>query len=424
MMDRRRFLHAGLVGAGVLGLGACASAPRITGRPRVVVVGGGFGGATLARYLRLWGEGRVDVVLVEPDARFVSCPLSNLVLSGDRDLPSLSLGYENLRDRWGVRWVQDRAVAVDAQARQLRLENGETLSWDRLVLATGVEFDYSGLPGLAADEARQRVPHAWKAGPQTLQLRAQLEALPNGGVFAICVPPMPYRCPPGPYERACLVASYFKRHKPRSRVLVLDANPEIVSKKGLFQRAFAQYKGAIEYRPGAELRDVDAARGLALLDFEDVRADLLNVIPPQRAGGLLADAGLKRVNGRWAEVDWLSFESVNVPGVHVIGDAIALAPGMPKSGHMANQHAKVAADAILRLLAGEAPNPAPVLMNTCYSFTDPQNVIHVASVHQYDAATRSMQPVAGAGGVSMAANTLETRYALNWARNIWADMLA
>ena len=273
--------------------------------------------------------------------------------------------------------------------------------------------------------AQANVLHAWKAGPQTVALRQQLQDMRDGGVYALAIPKVPYRCPPGPYERACMVASYFKTAKPRSKVLVLDANPEIQSKKALFEKAFKDhYAGIIEYKPNAELKEVDGANRIAKLDFEDVRADVLNVVPPQRAGDIARVAGLVNVNGRWAGVNWLSMESTAVPFVHVLGDAIFPAAGMPKSGHMANQHAKVAAAAIIQLLKGEALNATPVMANTCYSFVTASDVIHVASVHQYDAAEKTLKTVPGSGGVSSAASALEGRYGWAWAQNIWADSLA
>ena len=221
-----------------------------------------------------------------------------------------------------------------------------------------------------------------------------------------------------------MVAWYFKQNKPKSKVLLLDANDDIVSKKGLFTKAWADnYKGIVEYRPQSELRDVDVANRTAVLEFDKVKADVLNVVPPHRAGNIAAQAGLKLVNNRWVEIDWLTMESTSTPGIHVIGDAIFPAPTMPKSGHMANQHAKVAAAAIVNLLSGLPPSDAPLVMNTCYSFIDATNVVHVASVHAYDPATRLVQPVKGSGGLSTGPTELEGKYALAWARNIWADML-
>jgi sulfide dehydrogenase [flavocytochrome c] flavoprotein subunit len=420
--SRRTLLRSGLALsatalAGCAGIGS--GGPSIG---RVVVVGGGFGGTTAARYLKLWG-GNVDVTLVERNAAFVSCPLSNLVLGGHKTMADITRGYDGLR-ALGVKLVQGEVATVDAAARTLRLADGRQLAWDRLVLSPGIDFMTDQLPGLATPAAQQRVPHAWKAGPQTAALRAQIQAMPDGGVFALSIPKVPYRCPPGPYERACTVASYLKLAKPRAKLLVLDANPEIQSKKALFERAFKDhYAGLLEYRPNAELREVDAAARVAKFDFEDVKADVLNVIPPQRAGDIARQAGLVNINARWVGVNWLTMEATAAPGVHVLGDATFSAPAMPKSGHMANQHAKVAAAAIIQLLKGEAVNPAPVVMNTCYSFVNATEAMHVASVHQYDAAEKTFKSVPGAGGLSAAAGQAEGRYALAWAENIWHDML-
>jgi sulfide dehydrogenase [flavocytochrome c] flavoprotein subunit len=428
----RRQLLAGLGAASLAG--GCASpgadapsTPAATSPStgpsigRVVVIGGGYGGATAARYLRLWG-GNVDVTLVERNAQFISCPISNLVIGGSKQLAEVTVGYEGLR-RVGVKVLQAEVVAVDGVARQVRLADGRVLAYDRLVMSPGVDFLFDAVGGLRAAVDSGRVLHAWKAGPQTLALRRQLEALPDGGVVALSIPKAPYRCPPGPYERACLVADYLKRAKPRAKLLVLDANPEVQSKKALFEAAFAEhYAGVLEYRANAELKELSGLT--ARLEFEDLKADVLNVVPPQRAGEIAVQAGLVNVNQRWAGVNWLTMESTAVPGIHVLGDALFPGPLMPKSGHMANQHAKVAAAAIVQLLKGEPVNPTPVVMNTCYSFVTPAEVIHVASVHQYDAAERIMKTVPGSGGVSLRASQVEGRYALSWAQNIWADMLA
>ncbi len=424
MHNRRDFLKTAALAGGALALpmfGGCAMGARPRGH--VVVVGGGYGGATAAKYLRMWSERGVDVTLVERNPQFISCPISNLVIGGDKTMADITMGYAGLRDTWGVKVLQDSVSAIDAAGRTVKLASGGELRYDRLVLSPGIEFMFEQVPGLETEAARATLLHAWKAGVQTVALRKQLEDMPDGGVYALAIPKAPYRCPPGPYERACLVANYLKRSKPKSKVLVLDANEEITSKKGLFTKAFEKYAGILEYRPASELREVDAAARTAILEFDKVKADVLNVVPPQRAGDIAARSGLKLINGRWVDIDWQTFESVNTPGVHVLGDAIFPAPTMPKSGHMANQHAKVAAAAILNLLAGEAPNPAPVVMNTCYSFVDSKNVIHVTSVHQYDAEKKTVLPMPGSGGVSAAANELEGKYALAWAKNIWADML-
>jgi sulfite dehydrogenase len=418
-LPRRRLLGAGLA-AGALGLAGCAtpSGPSIG---RVVVIGGGFGGSTAARYLKMWG-GNVDVTLVERNPSFVSCPISNLVVGGYRKIEDVTRGYQGL-SAMGVKVVRGEVSAIDAAGKKVRLAGGGEIAYDRLVVSPGIGFMWEQVEGVQAAVANGSIAHAWQAGEQTLLLRRQLESMPDGGVFALSIPKVPYRCPPGPYERACMVAAYFKQAKPRSKVLVLDANPEVQSKKALFEKAWSDhYKGILEYRPNAELRGVSS--NTARLEFEDVRADVLNVVPPQRAGDIARTAGLVNINNRWAGVNWLTMESTAVPGVHVLGDATFSAPAMPKSGHMANQHAKVAAAAIIQLLKGEAVNTTPVVMNTCYSFVTARDVVHVASVHQYDAADKTFKTVPGSGGVSAAANQLEGRYALSWADNIWADMLA
>ena len=424
MSDRRHFLKtAGALAAGGTLLSACAALP---GRPghHVVVVGGGFGGATAAKYLRMWSEGSVEVTLIERNAEFVSCPISNLVVGGVKQLSDITVSYANLASRWGVRVITDEVVALDADKRSVTTARHGIIGYDRVVLSPGIDFVPGAVAGLEGREAL--IPHAWKAGPQTLALRRQLADMPDGGVFVMSIPKAPFRCPPGPYERACVVADTLRRTKPRAKILVFDANAEILSKKALFTKAFEGYRGVLEYVPNSELRGVDMAgeTRIARLEFDDVRADVLNVIPPMQAGLIATRAGLPLVNGRWVDVDWLTLEARGVPGVHVIGDALFPAPTMPKSGHMANQHAKVAAAAILNLFEGQPPNPAPVVMNTCYSFVDDRQAIHVASVHQYDAEKKQPMPVTGAGGVSSAPSELEGAFALAWARNIWADMLA
>jgi sulfite dehydrogenase len=419
-LGRRHWLGAGaaLAATTLAGCAGMSSGPSIG---RVVVVGGGYGGATTARYLKLWA-GNIDVTLVEREPQFISCPISNLVLGGYKQMSDITRGYDGLKAA-GVKVVQGEVSAIDAAGKKVRLAGGGELPYDRLVLAPGIDFMADQVGGLTPALNSGRVLHAWKAGPQTVALRKQIEAMPDGGVFAMFIPKAPYRCPPGPYERACVVASYLKTAKPRSKVLVLDGNPEITSKKGLFEKAFKdRYDGMLEYRPNAELKEL--AGGVARLEFEDVKADVLNVIPPQRAGDLARSAGLLNMNNRWAGVNWLTMESTAAPGVHVIGDATFPAPAMPKSGHMANQHAKVAAAAIIQLLKGEAVNATPVVMNTCYSFVTNREAMHVASVHQYDAADKTFKTVPGSGGVSAAANQIEARYALSWADNIWADSLA
>jgi NADPH-dependent 2,4-dienoyl-CoA reductase/sulfur reductase-like enzyme len=334
--------------------------------------------------VRLLSDHRIDVVLIEPNEAFVSCPLSNLVLGGSRQLADLTTPYDGLA-RQGVTLVRDAARAIDAQRRTVTLAGGPAIGYDKLVLSPGVELLFDSIEGLRAAHDSGRVLQAWqKAGPETIALRRQLEAMPDGGVYAITVPEQPYRCPPGPYERACQVAWYFRQAKPRSKVLVLDANPDVVSKGALFKRVWSeQYRGMVEYRPQHKAVAVDGRAGVVRFEVEeDVWADVLNVLPAMRAGAIAVQAGLNDMAGkRWCGVDYRDFQSTVARDIHVVGDAIQVAPAMPKSGHMANAHAKVAAAAIVAELSGWQADPAPMLTNTCYSFVDDQRVIHVASVH-------------------------------------------
>ena len=427
-MQRRDFLKVTAAGLGTTAALALPGCATISGSSsgKVVIVGGGYGGATAAKYLRMWSNGGIDVSLVEPNPEFISCPMSNLVIGGSRDLAFLTVSYDNLPGRHGVKVIRDTATAVDAGKRTVRLAGGSVLPYDRLILSPGIEFMWDKVPGLDNAEAQSKVLHAWKAGPQTVALRNQLEAMPDGGVYVLSIPVAPYRCPPGPYERACQVAWYLRRAKPRSKVLVLDGNPDVTSKAALFRKAWAdEYKGIVEYRGNHVLTDVDVATKTAKFEVQDdVRADVLNVVPPQRAGAIAREAEVVTTNDRWCDVDFLTFESVKVRNVHVLGDAIQIAAGMPKSGHMANQHAKVCAAAVVALLAGQPPDPSPVLNNTCYSMITDKDSIHVCSVHQWDKDKRTLLPVPGAGGVSPAMSELEGNYAFAWAKNIWADTLA
>ena len=420
-LSRRRLLGAGLAASVAVPLLGCATTGSGPSIGRVVVVGGGFGGATAARYLRLWGN--VDVTLVERGATFISCPISNMVLGGHKTMADITVAYSGL-DALGVKRIQGEVVAIDPQAKEVRLADGRKLPYDRAVVSPGIDFMFDQVAGLTP-ASQDRILHSWKAGPQTVALRRQLEAMPDGGVYALTVPKAPFRCPPGPYERAAMVASYFKQHKPRSKVLLLDANPEIQSKKALFEKVYADlYKGIVEYRPNNELKSVDAATNTAKLEFDDVKASVLNVVPPPPGGANARSTRRLNMNARGVGVNWLTMESTAVPGIHALGDAVLSAPAMPKSGHMANQHAKVAAAAIIQLLKGEPVNPAPVVMNTCYSFVTASDVIHVTSVHQYDNADKTFKAVPASAGVSSAPSAMEGRYALSWAQNIWADMLA
>jgi len=421
-LSRREFMKWLAASSGVAAMSGCAT-PGAGGAPRVVVIGGGYGGATCARYIKIWAP-NIDVTVVERNAVFVSCPISNLVLGGNASIDDITMSYEGLSKR-GIRVVRDEVLAVDTVARRVRLAGGGTLAYDRLVVSPGIDFMLEKIPGLRSAEARMRIPHAWKAGAQTVALRRQLEAMRDGGVYVLHIPMSPYRCPPGPYERVCQVADYFKRAKPHSKIIVLDSNPGIVSKKGLFLQSWnGAYKGMIDYRPNSELEDVDVRGMTAKLTFDNVKGDVLNVVPPQRAGDIAVKMGLITANRRWCGVDWMTCESLAVKGVHVLGDATLSASAMPKSGSMANQHAKVCAAAVIALLKDEPVNPDTMMMNTCYSFVSGEAAMHVASVHRYDPAKKTILPVKGAGGVSKTASEAEAFYAWGWARNIWAEALS
>ncbi len=415
-MKRRQFVQAAGAIAAVATTGCASMAGKA--RPHVVVVGGGYGGATAAKYVRMWSAGTIDVTLVEPNASFISCPLSNLVLGGSRQVSDLTMSYASLSERHGIRVIRSTVQDIDPAKRTVSIAGGQVVQYDRLIVSPGVDFMFDALPGSST------AMHAWKAGPATVALRAALEKMPDGGTFVLSIPPAPYRCPPGPYERACQVAHYFSRAKPRSKVLILDANDDVVSKAALFKRIWAQrYPGMIEYRP--QFKTVRAERQAVFSELgERMEGTVLNVIAPQRAGAIAVQTGLANVNRRWCGVNFLSFESTVHANIHVLGDAIQTSPLMPKSAHMANQHAKVCAAAVVDMLSGREPDSQPVLTNTCYSFVSDLEVIHVASVHAYDAAQKTLLVVPGSGGVSLDASAQEGLYAVNWARNIWADTLA
>jgi len=418
-MQRREFLKAGAAGLAAT-LGGCAAMPGTAPKARVAVVGGGYGGATAARYIRML-DPTIDVVMIEPNEAFVSCPLSNMVLGGFKSMADITTPYTGLA-RNGVRVVRDTATAIDMEKKQVRLARGDAVPFDRVIVSPGIDFMWEALPAMGGPAAQERVLHAWKAGPQTAALRRQLEAMRDGGVYVLAVPEAPYRCPPGPYERACQVAAYFKAAKPRAKVLLLDANADVTSKGPLFKKAWAElYKDIIEYRPNSKATDVDVAGSVVKLEFADVKGDVLNVLPPMKAGAVAAP--FITANRRWCEVDWLTYESKAVKGAHVLGDSLQIAPAMPKSATMANNQAKVCAAAVVALLNNEAPNPSPTLVNTCYSMVSDKHAIHVASVHKYDEKDRTMKAVPGAGGVSPGMSELEGGYSMNWARNIWADTL-
>jgi NADPH-dependent 2,4-dienoyl-CoA reductase/sulfur reductase-like enzyme len=422
MYSRRKFLKAGSASVAWAALGACAtSAPG--GGPKVVVVGGGYGGATAAKYVRMWSDGKVAVTLVERDAEFISCPLSNLVIGGSKALADITVPYGGL-DRWGVRACATRRLPSIQAARTVKLAGGATLAYDRLILSPGVDYMWEQVPSLNNATAQEKVLHAWKAGPQTgcaappARGDARRRSLRHSHS-----------------ESALSLPSGTVRAGLPGRPLLLDAEKEIEGDHPRRQRRRpveeGSFRGGVERAlqglhripPNSSLVDVDVATLTAKLDFESVKADVLNVIPPQHAGAIARQLGMANANARFCQVDFLSYESTAQQRIHILGDAIQPASLMPKSGHMANQHAKVCASAVVALLVGQAVNPSPVIANTCYSYIDDKEVVHIASVHAYDPEKKTMTVVAGSGGLSSAPSAQEATYAEAWARNIWADML-
>lgn len=419
-LKRRSFIKTAVAAGSVAMLPKSVfAAHKPQTKQKVVVVGGGFAGATAAKYMRLW-DADLEIILIERNAQFVSCPQSNLVLGGNRSLQQLTHDYQGLT-KLGIQIVQAEVLAIDTDKQQVRLQD-EAIAYDRLVIAPGIDFIYDDLPMLASFEAQQKVPHAWKAGPQTSLLKQQIHNMEPGGTVVMAVPTGPLRCPPGPYERACQIAYYLKHNNPTAKLIVLDANADIMSKKGLFRAAWQEhYADLIEYIPSSPIEDIDVAKLQIESEFDSFSADVLNVIPPQKAGKVAEMAGVINVDERWCKVDFLTYESTEQKNVHVIGDAIAAK--LPKSGHMANAQAKVCAAAVVSLLKEQLPEQEPVINNTCYSFVDNKQAVHVAAVYRYDKEQKTMKAMPG-GGVSKQASELEGAYADAWAKNIWADALS
>jgi len=418
-VTRRGFLRTSGVGLGVLaggGLAGCAAstkgdfAPK--SGPRVVVIGGGWGGATAAKYIRLLDPG-IEVVLIEPNRQFVSCPFSNLVLAGVRTIDSLTMGYDGLR-KHGVRIIHETASAIEPDTKRVRLGEGY-LQYDRLVVSPGVDFQWEQVEGLA--QSQDTVLHAWKAGPQTVQLAQQLAAMPDGGVFVLSIPLAAYRCPPGPYERTSVVAWYLKTNKPRSKLIVLDANPNIISKAALFRTAWQAYPN-IDYRPASRVIGVDPGAREVRTEFDRIRYDVVNIIPPQRAGAIAVQADLVGGDKRWCEVNHVTYESVKQPGVHVIGDATIGLP-VPKSGNVANAMGKITAASVVSLIRGKPPT-ALAPGNTCYSWVSDREAIAVVNAYKID----NGKVVQIEQKLTPAQSPLVAQRAVGWAQSIWADILA
>jgi sulfide dehydrogenase [flavocytochrome c] flavoprotein subunit len=416
-MIRRRTLLA--AGAATL---AAPSLARAQGAGRVVVIGGGFGGATAARTLKKLNPA-LTVTLVEPNPVFTACPFSNGVLGGLRTIEQQQFTYDNVA-KSGVVLARTMANAVDAATKTVTLADGNKLPWDRLVMTPGIDIRWDGLAGYT-EQAAERMPHAWRAGAQTLLLRRQLEAMPDGGLVVISAPANPFRCPPGPYERASLIAHYLKARKPKSKLLILDAK-DAFSKQRLFTDAWKKlYPDRIEWvglSKGGKVTSVDPATLTLTTDFGQHKAAVANVIPPQKAGAIAAQAGVANNTG-WCPVDPVTFESTLVPGIHVVGDA-AIMGAMPKSAFSANSQAKALAAIIVDRLAGRAPSE-PRLINTCYSLVGPEYGLTVAGVYRPDKG--QLADIPGAGGTSPvdaddAFRGLEAQFAEGWFKTITAEV--
>jgi NADPH-dependent 2,4-dienoyl-CoA reductase/sulfur reductase-like enzyme len=414
-LTRRRF--AASLAATWLG-GVAARAAAATARARLVVVGGGFGGATAARFAkRLLPD--LTVVLIEPNERYIACPLSNLVVTGHRNLEQQTFSYAALAQE-GIDVRRTSATDIDAVGRTVTLDGGDTLQYDRLILAPGIEFRWGALEGYGP-ESIERMPHAWKAGPQTLLLERQLESMPDGGVVVMSVTAAPFRCPPGPYERASLIAHYLAAHKPRAKLIVLDSNDRF-SKQPLFTKIWAErYASVLEWRGASNDGRVVRVNPETMTldtDFESVHGDVVNVVPPQQAGLIAQRAGATDSSG-WCPVDAVSFESRLQRGIHVIGDATIAAP-MPKSAFAANAHAKVCAIQVARLLSGLEAEPT-TLLNNCYSYVDDTQAISIAGVYHTSGGTFTEVP--GSGGISpldapLSFRQQEAHQAADWFRAI------
>ena len=415
-LDRRTLLKS----ASVVGAAALLPSPAFAqALPKVVVIGGGFAGVTCARELKRAG---LDVTLVEPNATYTACPFSNGVVAGLREPTEQQFGYDAIR-KDGIKLAQQNATRVDVDKKEVTLGDGSTLAYDRLVLAPGIDLRFDALSGYT-EEAAKTMPHAWKAGEQTTLLRNQLQAMDDGGTVVIVAPANPFRCPPGPYERASLIAYYLKTKKPRSKLIILDAKDSF-SKQKLFQDAWKQLYPNLEWialSAGGKVTEVDVKEKTLVTEFGRHKADVANVIPPQRAGLIAPLAGAADRSG-WCPIDPVTFEARERPGIHVIGDA-CIAGGMPKSAFSANAQAKVCAAAVVSLLRNEAPQQ-PKLINTCYSLVAPDYGISVAGV--YRPANGLLADVEGAGGVSPADapasfRALEATYADNWFKTITTEV--
>ncbi|KAF0140715.1 MAG: NAD(FAD)-dependent dehydrogenase [Rhodospirillaceae bacterium] len=424
-INRRDFLKFTAVAATAVPAVGIPFIARSAGQ-KVVVVGGGPGGATAAKYLKM-ANPQLDVTLIEASEKYVSCFLSNEVLAEERTIESLTIGFNDLKKR-GINIVIDTVTGINPAGKLVTTRGGKPYAYDRCIVSPGIDFKWNAIEGYD-EAASETVPHAWKAGPQTLLLQKQIKSMKDGGTVIIVAPPNPFRCPPGPYERASLIAHYFKKHgKTKSRVIILDPKDDF-AKKGLFTQAWTRMYGygtpeaMIRWVPGAEGGKVDKIDPKALTvqaQTEDFKADVLNVIPSQKAGAIATAAGLVDEKG-WCPVNQKTFESTKHPGIYVIGDA-CLAGVMPKSAYSANSQAKVAAAAVVAALAGREPG-TPSYVNTCYSIAGHDYGFSVAAVYTFDEAKKEIVGKAEVTASDASPEMLkrEVSYAHSWFRNVVAD---
>ncbi|UZJ41448.1 NAD(P)/FAD-dependent oxidoreductase [Prosthecochloris sp. SCSIO W1101] len=422
---RRDFNKLFIAGAAGSTLGFFGgSKPAFANQKHVVVIGGGFGGASTAKYIRKL-DPSISVTLIEPAMTFYTCPFSNWVMGGLKEMKDIGHTFDVLQNKHGVDVIHDEAVEIDAVNHSVTLKSGDEVKYDRLVVSPGIDFKYDAIEGYSEEVANSTMPHAYKAGPQTELLTKQLQEMPDGENVIICAPGNPFRCPPGPYERASLIANYLKKNKPNSKVIILD-DKEKFSKQGLFTKGWERlYNGIIEWRAGSaggKVLSVDPATMTVQTASGPVKGGVINVIPPQSAGKIAIDAGLANESG-WCPVNPITFESAIQPGIHVIGDA-SIAGAMPKSGFAASSQGKVTAASIVRLMQGKVPAP-PSLVNTCYSLVGPGYGISVAAV--YKLTSDGIVSIKGAGGLTpMDADddqlSEEATYARGWYNNIAQDI--
>lgn len=429
-ISRRRFIKSSAVGAGVLAASSLPLPALATGEimpksgKRVVVIGGGWGGNTAAKYIRLQ-DSSIEVVLIEKGAAFHSCPISNWVIGGIKTMADITVSYDGLASNHGVNLVQDTVTGIDTGAQTVSIASGGHIAYDRLVLSPGITFRKGLIEGLE-DAPADAFPAAWKAGTETQMLRDQIQGMPNGGTVALSVPLGPFRCPPGPYERISVIADYLKHNKPGARIVVFDANPKIVSKGKLFKAAWDElYEGIIDYRTEHRVVRVDPSTKTLYSDFDEISADVANVIPEQQANKLAGDAGLIPEGRRWVPVNPWDFTATQADNVQVVGDSTdgSTVGKVPKSGYIANSMGKVAAAAAVAML-NDRETPRPSMANTCYSLVSAAEGISVSAVYDFNDEEKKILPIKGATGLSPMSTPLIRQNAEDWAHSIWRDMLA